>query len=125
MNFNYECMKITGIIGVIIVTFIIIFVASITYSKVESIRETQNNKADQFFEGSIIHINKNTTIQIDKSTIPYWIVTLRDESNESTSYPMIFEDTYPPLQNISLRLYYRTETVDDETYFWITQIEQI
>jgi heme/copper-type cytochrome/quinol oxidase subunit 2 len=117
-------MKISGVIGVIIITFIVIFVASLTYSQVESIREAQNKKTDQSIEGSITSIHKNTTIEIDGSLIPYWTVTLTDSSSENNMYHMIFEDTYPPLQNMPLRFYYRNVPKDDTTYLWITQIEQ-
>src|SRR6056297_1231842 len=100
-------MKISGIIGVIIITFIVIFIASITFAHVESIREEQNQKKDQSIQGTITSIQQKSTIQLDKESVSVWTVTLTDiKTSESMQHQMIFEKTYPPHQGLDLRFYY-------------------
>lgn len=119
-------MKISGIIGVIVITFIVIFIASITFAHVESIREEQNQKKDQSIQGTITAIQQNSTIQIDGETVSFWTVTLTDiKTSESMQYQMIFEETYPPYQGLHLRFYYSKTEYENRDYFLISQIEQV
>ncbi|MBS3802901.1 MAG: hypothetical protein KGY65_09165 [Candidatus Thermoplasmatota archaeon] len=119
-------MKISGIIGVIVITFIVIFIAAITFAHVESIREEQNQKKDQSIQGTITSIQQNSTIKLDKETVSFWTVTLTDrETSESTQYQMIFKGTYPPHQGLDLRFYYSKIMKDNSEYLLISQIEQV
>ena len=120
-------MKITGVIGVIIITIIIILVASITYSHVESIRKQQDNKKDLFINGYVENMTKKGTITMNKSPVQLWNVTLSDQSSPKniSNYLMIFEETYPPHPAIHLRFYYSKITQVNINYLWITDIESI
>jgi len=119
-------MKISGIIGVIVITFIVIFIASITFAHVESIREEQNQKKDQSIQGTITSIQQNSTIQLDKESVSVWTVTLTDiKTSEPTQYQMIFEKTYPPHQGLDLRFYYSKIMKDNSEYLLISHIEQV
>mgnify|MGYP006273240883 FL=1 len=119
-------MKITGVVGVIIVTFIILIVASITYSHVESIRKQQNEKKDLFINGYVENLTKKETITLNKSPVTVWKVTLSEQSSENRSnYLMIFEETYPPHPDVYLRLYYTKLTKDNIEYLWITEINAL
>jgi len=118
-------MKPSGILGVIIITFIVIFIASITFSHVESIREAQNQKKDQFIEGTITSIQENNTVKIENTVVTSWTVILSDQGESTTgTYQMIFEETYPPLTGLNLRFYYSTIIKDNSEYLWISQIEK-
>ena len=119
-------MKITGVVGVIIVTFIILIVASITYSHVESIRKQQNEKKDLFINGYVENLTKKETITLNKSPVTVWKVTLSEQSSENRpNYLMIFEETYPPHPDVYLRLYYTKLTKDNIEYLWITEINAL
>ena len=120
-------MKITGVIGVIIITFIILIVAAFTYSYVEKIREEQNKIKDLSINGQVINITFNDTITINSSPISVWNVTLSEIKNpkNSTEYSMIFEETYPPNAGLSLRFYYDKIKQNETSYLWITEIEKI
>lgn len=120
-------MKITGVVGVIIVTFIIIIVASITYSHVESIRKQQNEKKDLFIDGYVENLTKKGTVTINKSPVTMWKVTLLDQSlpQNKSNFQMIFEETYPPHTGVYLRFYYTKITQENIEYLWITDIESI
>ena len=119
-------MKPSGILGVIIITFIVIFIASITFSHVESIREAQNQKNNQFIEGTINSIQENNTVKIENTVVTFWTVILSDQGESTTStYQMIFEETYPPHTGLNLRFYYSPVEKENNTFLWITQIERI
>lgn len=120
-------MKITGIIGVIIITFIIIIVASITYSHVESIRKHQDNRKDLFIDGYVENVTKKGTITLNKSSVTIWNVSLSDQSmpGNNSNVQMIFEETYPPHTGIYLRFYYKKMTQDNSDYLWITDVDVI
>jgi len=118
-------MKPSGILGVIIITFIVIFIASITFSHVESIRESQNQKKDQFIMGTITSIQETNTVKIENTVVTFWTVILSNQDESTTStYQMIFEETYPPLAGLNLRFYYSTVEKENNTFLWITQIER-
>ncbi len=119
-------MKLTGIIGVIAITFIVIIIAAFTYAHVESIREGQNEKKDQFIEGFLVAVHQNEPIIIDDKSVIVYTVTLSEPMNleNKTDYFMIFEDTYPPHPEIILEFYYETIKQNNVNYFWITHIEQ-
>jgi hypothetical protein len=120
-------MKITGIIGVIIITFIVILIASITYSHVESIREQQNEKNNLYIDGYVSNIESNRTIYINKSPLTIWKVTLSEHSREmnTTEYLMIFKETYPPHSDLYLRFYYSKIQQNEIEYLLITAIEPV
>jgi hypothetical protein len=119
-------MKLTGIIGVIAVTFIVIIIAALTYAHVESIREGQNEKKDLFIEGFLVEIQQNQPITLNDKSVTVYTVTLSDplDLENKTDYVMIFEDTYPPHPEIILKFYYESIKQNDVNYFWITHIEQ-
>ena len=120
-------MKVTGIIGVIIITFIVIVVAAFTYVHVESIRERQLEKKNQSVEGWIRAVSQNETVDIDSETVALYYVTLSDNGidNNNTTFKMIFEDVYPPYLNVHLRFYYDLINKENDRYYWITDIERI
>ena len=117
-------MKFTGIIGVIIITILVIIIASLTYVRVESLREEQMRTHNQFFEGVVISINQSGSIVYNDNTKTVWTVILSNNSNEK-SYSMIFDETYPPQSDLSLRFYYKTYNYDDESYYVITSLNLI
>jgi len=119
-------MKISGIIGVIVITFIVIFIASITFVHVESIREEQNQKKDQSIQGTITSIQQNNTIQVNGEKVSFWTVTISEtENSDHTKYQMIFEGAYPPHQGLDLRFYYSKTEYENREYFLISHIEQV
>ena len=119
-------MKLTGVIGVIIITFIVIIVAAFTFAHVESIREQQQQRKDKSLEGIVENITLSNSIFFKGEEIPYYQVIIKTPSaNETMSYHMIFEDTYPPLKDILLRFYYNEISQNQNTFLWITDIEQL
>jgi hypothetical protein len=118
-------MKVTGIIGVIIITFIVIIVAAFTFVHVESIREKQLEKKNRSVEGWVIDISQNETVDIDSESVALYDVTLSTNktAENNTTYKMIFEEVYPPYLNVKLRFYYNP--INNDSYLWITEIEQI
>jgi hypothetical protein len=120
-------MKLTAIIGVISITIIVVIVAAITFAHVESIREQQLKKNNQFIEGWVNNIIKKESINLDSKTVDVYLITLLNNSSENTSvsYSMIFLDTYPPYLNLHLRFYYEQFNQEENTYFLINEIEQI
>jgi len=95
-----------GIIGVVILVILILFIASITYSYVESIRTKTINEISDYLDGTIIDLHENNTIQFKDEKYQIYTVTLRDNNNETNTYNMIFYDLYPPHEEFFFRLYY-------------------
>ena len=120
-------MKLTGIVGVIVVTFIVIVIAAFTYIHVESIRERQEEKTGQFVEGFLVAINKQEQIIIDDKLVWIYQVTLseQDSFQDTSNYLMIFEETYPPSADHTLRFYYKEIKQNDTNYYWIFHIDQV
>lgn len=120
-------MKLTGIIGVIVVTFIVIVIAAFTYIHVESIRERQEAKSGQFIQGFLVTINKQEQITLDDK--PVWVyqvnLSKHDSSQDKSEYLMIFEETYPPSSNHTFRFYYEELKQNNINYFWIIHIDQL
>ena len=117
-------MKFTGIIGVIVITVLVIMIASFTYVRVESLREEQMRIHNQFVEGFVISINQSGSVVYNDNTQTVWTIILSNNSIEN-SYSMIFDGTYPPQSDLSLRFYYKTYNYDDEYYYIITSVNLI
>jgi len=117
-------MKFTGIIGVIVITILVVIIASLTYIRVESLREEQMKKHNQFVEGLVISINKTGSINYEDTNQTVWTVILSNNSIEN-SYLMIFDETYPPQTGLSLQFYFDRFVQDNNQYYVITSVNII
>jgi len=120
-------MKLTGIIGVISITIIVIIVAAFTFAHVESIREQQNKKNDQSMDGWVHNISLKETIEYMSKSVDVYRVTLSNTSddNDTLAYNMIFIDSYPPYVDVHLRFFFDQVTQQGNTYFLIHEIEKL
>ena len=115
-------MKFTGILGVIVITILVIIIASLTYIRVESLREEQMRIANQHVEGMVSVVNKTGSINYNEQTFDVWSITLTNGS-ASNSYQMIFDETYPPQTGLNLQFYYDVINQDDTEYYLIKLIK--
>lgn len=120
-------MKVSGVIGVIFITIIVIIVAAFTFAHVESIREQQLEKKNRSIQGWVQEINESDSIFISEESYPLYEVHLSNtsESNESVTYNMVFVETYPPYENLHLKFYYDLIVQNNVTIYMVTYIEQI
>jgi hypothetical protein len=114
-----------GIIGVIILAIIILIVASITYSYVESIRIKPVSEISDHFEGIVLEIMKEDIISYHKKEYQVYNVKILHPDNKTISYDMFFYDLYPPLENLNMQLYYDYITLESESFYRIVRIELI
>lgn len=120
-------MKVSGVIGVVFITVIVIIVAAFTFAHVESIREQQLEKKNRSIQGWVQEINESNSIFIDEESYSLYTVHLsnKSESNTSVSYNMVFVDTYPPYRDLHLKFYYDPIVQNNVTIYVVTFIEQI
>lgn len=114
-----------GIIGVFILAILILFIASITYSYVESIRNKPINEIKDFLDGTITALQKNHTILFNNHQYQIYTVTLKDTQNETKLYNMIFYNLYPPHEDIAFRLYYDLISSGNEGVYRIVRVDML
>ena len=112
-----------GIIGVVILLILILFIASITYSYVESIRTKTINEITDYLDGTITDLQENNTIQFKDEKYQIYTVTLRDNNNETNTYNMIFYDLYPPHEEIFFRFYYDLISQSEGEVYRIVRVD--
>jgi hypothetical protein len=120
-------MKFTGIVGVIVITLLVIIIASLTYVRVESLRQEQIKMDTIFIEGMVSNITQSGTISYHGSDMIVWNITISKINDvwENQSYNMIFDETYPPHSGLNLRFYYSEFTQNDQTYINVTSVAKV
>ena len=116
-------IKKLGIIGVVILLILILFIASITYSYVESIRNKTINEITDYLDGTITDLHENNTILFKNKNYQKYTVTLRNNNNETNIYNMVFYNLYPPHEEISFRLYYDLISQSDDNVYRIVRVD--
>ncbi|RLF57486.1 MAG: hypothetical protein DRN27_07665 [Thermoplasmata archaeon] len=74
-----------GIIGVVVLGILVLFIAAITYSYVEGIRNKQISEITDYLDGSITGIQENNTILFNDHHYNVYSVTLKDNQNETNT----------------------------------------
>jgi len=120
-------MKFTGIVGVIVITLLVIIIASLTYVRVESLRQEQIKMDTMFIEGMVSNITQSGTISYHGSDVIVWNITISkiNDVRENQSYNMIFDETYPPHSGLNLRFYYSEFIQNDQTYINVTSVAKV
>lgn len=113
-----DSFHISAIYGVIVITIATIIIAAFTYYHIESINRSERD-GYLYIEGMVLQINKNLSFRSD-----VWDVILKQDGNK-TLYHMIFNETYPPLEEINLRFYYKNIVINNTYCYIIYEVEQI
>ena len=113
-----DSFHVSAVYGVIVITIATIIIAAFTYYHIETINKS--GKTDNLYiEGLVLQINKNLSFKTD-----VWDVIL-DQDGNRTLYHMIFNETYPPIEGINLRFYYKNIIINDMYCYMIYEVEQI
>lgn len=114
-----------SIIGVIILAIIVIIIALITYSYVESIRKKPDSEITDFIKGIVIDIRKNNSIKYNNEMYPIFDVVIQNERNEINELKMFFYNLYPPMQENEYRFFYEPIIKNTTSIYRIVRVEMI
>jgi hypothetical protein len=114
-----------GVIGIVILAIIVLIVALITYTYVESIRNRPDDEISDFLKGNLFDITEKDTIEYNNDVYRLFEVTLTNPENETRSYDMFFYQLYPPMEQLDYRFYYEKINLQNTTIYRIVRVDMI